>query len=318
MESVKARFVGSAVTVIILASSVGVAQAVTFQWATVDQDLSNAADVTGFGSVSYAYRISKHEVTNAQYTEFLNAVAATDPLELYNANMGSGTGGITRSGSPGAYTYSTSSGRENHPVTNVSWYDSVRFINWLHNGQGGSDTETGAYTLEGGTPIPSNGLTVTRNTKAEFFMPSEDEWYKAAYHDPATDEYFLFATSSNATPTRESPPGGNNSANYGGVVGVPTDVGAYTRSVSPFGTFDQSGNVFEWNEALIDGARMGVRGGSWNPDRGAVWLSSSRRLIGPTSGGSGLGFRVASEIPEPGTLLLVGVGIVVVMRRGGG
>ena len=82
------------------------------------------------------YRISTTEVTNAQYAEFLNAKAATDPNALYNTSMGSGFGGITRSGSSGSYSYSAIAGRENMPVNFVSFYDSLRFANWLGNGQG--------------------------------------------------------------------------------------------------------------------------------------------------------------------------------------
>lgn len=55
----------------------------------------------------------------------------------------------------------------------------TRISNWLHNGQGSGDTESGAYTLEGGTPIPTNGATVTRNGGASVFLTSEDEWYRS-------------------------------------------------------------------------------------------------------------------------------------------
>jgi formylglycine-generating enzyme required for sulfatase activity len=103
-----------------------------------------------YGDVAYVYRISKYEVTNAQYAEFLNAKAASDPLGLYNANMGSGFGGITQTGSSGGYAYSAIAGRESMPVNFVSFYDTIRFANWLNNGQGNGGTETGAYTLLGG------------------------------------------------------------------------------------------------------------------------------------------------------------------------
>ena len=140
---------------------------VTFDWATVG-DPGNACDPHGtgrcFGAVGYAYRIAKHEVTDAQYAAFLNAKAASDPLGLYNPDMAT-WGGITRSGSAGSYTYSAIPGRENAPVVLVSYFDALRFTNWLHNGQGDGDTETGAYTLLGGTPTPSNSL-VARNAGA--------------------------------------------------------------------------------------------------------------------------------------------------------
>ena len=84
----------------------------------------------------------------------------------------------------------------------VTWYDAIRFANWLHNGQGSGDTETGAYTLLGNaTPTPSNGPSITRNPGATWFLPSENEWYKAAYHNPAANSYSLYPTSSHTVPT---------------------------------------------------------------------------------------------------------------------
>ena len=163
------------------------AQAATIDWVPIGNP-NNAADTltnceaANCGSVDHAYFISRYETTNAQYAEFLNAKAATDPLGLYNASMGSDAtfGGITRSGVSGSYTYTEKAEFENKPVTYVSFYDSLRFSNWLNNGQGSASTETGAYTLLGGTATPSNGLTVTRNGGANIFLTSENEWYKAA------------------------------------------------------------------------------------------------------------------------------------------
>ena len=111
------------------------ASAVTIDWVSVG-GAGNTADTTGYGAVAQGYRISKTEVTNGQYTEFLNAKAAADPEALYNTSMGSGFGGITRSGSSGSFTYSAIAGRTDMPVNFVSFYDSLRFSNWLNNGQG--------------------------------------------------------------------------------------------------------------------------------------------------------------------------------------
>ena len=119
-------------------------------------DFGNANDaLTGnlYGGVSYAYRIGTYEVTNAQYAEFLNAKAASDPLSLYSTEWAAmPAAGITRSGVSGSYTYAVKIDMGNKPVNYVSWYDTIRFANWLDNGQGIGDTETGAYTLLGGTP----------------------------------------------------------------------------------------------------------------------------------------------------------------------
>jgi hypothetical protein len=159
-----------------------------------------------FGAVGYDYLIGTTEVTNAQYAEFLNAKAASDPLALYNTSMDiNARGGITRSGVSGSYTYTPKTNMGNKPVNFVSWYDAIRFANWLHNGQGSGDTETGAYTLLGGTPTPTNGNSITRNTGAIWFLTSEDEWYKAAYYDPTlgggSGGYWDYATQSNSAPT---------------------------------------------------------------------------------------------------------------------
>ena len=107
---------------------------VTFAWLTVS-DPGNPADTevmgdgtTGYGAVVVVYRISRYETTNAQYAEFLNAVAATDANALYNASMDSSThGGITRSGSPGSFSYSVKAGMGSKPVNFVSFWDSLRF-----------------------------------------------------------------------------------------------------------------------------------------------------------------------------------------------
>jgi formylglycine-generating enzyme required for sulfatase activity len=217
--------------------------------------------VPPFGAVPYAYEIGATEVTNAQYTAFLNAKAASDPFGLYfgdgvNFGMALFDGGITRSGSSGSYTYATRSGRENWPVNYVNFWDAARFANWLHNGQGSGDTETGAYTL---TPGGISGNNITRNAGALWAVPSEDEWYKAAYHQPASaggdsDNYWLYPTASNTAPTTAQ-------ANiFGSGINRPAPVGSYAANY--YGTFDMGGNVWEWNEAIIFAAR-GARGGNF-------------------------------------------------------
>lgn len=151
----------------------------------------NAGDAPSngtFGAVGYSYRIGRTEVTNAQYAEFINSVdpAGMNTLALYNSKMSSDAfGGITLNGAAAnGSKYEIKSGRANNPVVYVSWYDSIRFANWLHNGQGSGDTETGAYTLGTLLPFgqPLNGESIVRNEGARWWLPSENEWYKAAYH----------------------------------------------------------------------------------------------------------------------------------------
>lgn len=269
-------------------------------------NLGNSADTTGFGAVNDYYRIGTTEVTNAQYAAFLNAKAASDPLGLYNTSMENVflLGGISRSGSSGSYSYSPISGRENLPVNYVNWYDAIRFVNWLHNGQGNGDTETGAYTVLGGSVIPSNGLSIARNPGAQWFLPSHDEWYKAAYHknDGDTANYFDYPTSSDTAPTAQLPPAAGNSANYDTPSGDLNEVGAYLDSSSPYGTFDQAGNLIEWTESTSGTFRI-VRGGSYNSSSNLLLATLGPGGGSPSNGVRTVGFRVAT-VPEPSSFLL--------------
>ena len=310
------------VIAVFLAFNSGI-QAVTIDWVTVGNP-GNAADTeimidstTGYGSVSYEYQIGKYEVTAGQYTEFLNAVAATDTYGLYNSNMWSSPYGckIQQSGSSGSYSYLIASDYANRPVNYVSWYDTLRFCNWLHNGQGTGDTENGAYDM-------SLGDSVARKAGAQVWLPSEDEWYKAAYHknDGITGNYFDYSTSSDSFPSNYlvDPDPGNTATFrfFYFTIGNPyyrTEVGAHENSDSPYGTFDMTGNVLEWNEALIDSGR-GFRGGSFNSN-GEYYLNSSYRYGGdPNLDSLFCGFRVAS-VPEPASLVLLFLGGLVLRKR---
>ena len=300
----------------------GVQADVVMEWVRVG-DSGNAADTRyetpGYGSVDYTYNIGRYEVTNAQYCEFLNAVATVDdPHGLYNPDMSDGwfvMGGITRTGSPGSYQYWVRPNRGDRPVNYVSWYDALRFANWMDNGQGGGDTEDGAYDM-------SLGASVARKPGALVWLPSEDEWYKAAYYKggEVNAGYWDYPTQSDSAPTAEGPPGTdmtNGSANYGSVVGDLTDVGAYTAkpSASAYGTYDQGGNVEEWNEAeVLEGSYRyrGFCGGSLTATWESLRAGGSSGLA-PTSEYDRIGFRVA-VVPEPATLGLLALGVLVAIR----
>jgi len=306
---------------------------------------ANDTEGDGYGGVAYTYNIGKYEVTAGQYTEFLNAVAASDSYGLYNTNMDGFPPGcqITRNGTDGNYTYDFSgapSGTEadwaDRPVNYVSWGDAARFSNWLHNGQptGSQDlttTEDGSYYLVGTHPYynPDGSvgdwaglraalMEVEREPDATWVIPSEDEWYKAAYHknDGVTGNYWGYPTSSDSVPGYVNDSGnlsgtgapftegGTDPGNYatydgdGGTNGIGspyyrTAVGEWENSASPYDTFDQGGNVWEWNEAVI-GSFRGLRAGSFD---GSNFLHASDRYTGyPTTEGFDFGFRVA-EVP---------------------
>jgi len=237
----------------------------------------NAADTNGFGAISEIYRIGRFELTNQQYVEFLNAVAADDPNGLYDTVMTTSLrGGITRSGTPGSFTYAAKPNFSNKPASGFSWLDGARFCNWLHNGkpvgpQGLATTEDGAYDMS--LPIDQ----ISRKPGAKFFIPTNSEWYKAAYYDPfdpgadgsSTPDYWFYPTSSDILPTQAigdlavgdviNP--GPNVANYergvdwGGTdcnnpsvpCGNVSTIGS-AGAVSPWGAFDMGGNIYEWVE----------------------------------------------------------------------
>jgi sulfatase modifying factor 1 len=293
----------------------GIAQAnITIDTVPVG-DKGNAADtLTGYGSVAYDYNMGKYEVTAGQYTAFLNAKAVTDTYSLYNTTMSNTSygSGITRVGSPGSYTYSVASAFINRPVNYVSFWDSCRFANWLGNGQGNGSTETGAYTLTT-TGITNN--TITRNAGAKWAVTSEDEWYKAAYYKGGNTNagYWLYTTSSDTVPGKSmADTSGNNANYYTGTGAYPIDSGKYTTVVgefqnsdSPYGTFDQGGNVWEWNEAIISGVYRGLRGGSFDVHSNSLQASYRDGHGSTTAEASYMGFRV-SEVPEPSSFVALG------------
>jgi formylglycine-generating enzyme len=270
----------------------------------------NAPDPsTGFGEVDYTYNIGEYDVTSTQYTAFLNAVAKTDPYDIYNPAMAAGTidglPGIRRSGSSGSYTYSVAAGRGNYPVTEVTFWDACRFANWLDNGQptgpeGLGTTETGAYTL---TPTAISDNTVTRNPGAIWAVTSEDEWYKAAYYSPIygdTPGYWEYPTQNNTISTTQ--------ANYDEVVGNTTTVGSYPYP-SYYGTYDQGGEVWEMNESIFvynNGSFRRCRGGAFDSFNYDL-ASDNDDYISPSGASNDVGFRVV-EVPEPGSLAILAVG----------
>ncbi|MGA2064655.1 MAG: autotransporter-associated beta strand repeat-containing protein [Thermoguttaceae bacterium] len=324
---------------------------------TVKMNNSNAINdgTSGYGAVPYSYSMGTFDVTAAQYCQFLNAVAKTDPYGLYDPNMaGLNTSGqvyvsgypvacgIVRSGSSGSYTYSLATtalnssggtinlppGSANLPVNWDSWGDAARFVNWLENGQptgveGPGTTETGSYTLNGALTT-AQLFAVTRNAGAKYFIPSENEWYKAAYYKGGGTNagYWYYPTQSSTAPSYTLSTTGTNNANFNtsgtttpqsgspAVNWVLTPVGYYAGSPGPYGTYDQGGDLYNFtdtaatvsaaNETTLDEGTATVfvmRGGSFHHNIPDELAADYRYGANPDIFTHGRTFRVAAVLP---------------------
>ena len=252
-----------------------------------------------YGGVAYDFRIGTFEVSRDAITK-ANVVG----------NLGITLADMSSFGGNGA----------NRPATGTSWNEAARFVNWMNTSSGfsaaykfalqpgdmGYDANENILLWQVADP-GYNAANLFRNSNAYYFLPSEDEWYKAAYYSGSGTTYFDFATQSDTPPTEVS--GGASGAVYGQPTATgPADVDNAGGS-SFYGTRGQNGNVFEFNESAFTapnddplGARA-FRGGYWNDPE--VFLRSSFRFEdGPSFPDALGGFRVAS-VPEPSTAILM-------------
>jgi formylglycine-generating enzyme len=244
----------------------------------------NAADGTGYGAVPYEYAIGKFEVTNEEYCQFLNGAAKSDPHQLYDSRMSGNYGGIFQSGESGSYTYTISYGMGKMPVNFVTWESGARYANWLSNGGGSGDTEQGAYTFNSGQVTVPDHAALAAGDTLKWAIPTENEWYKAAYFDPSKSGgagYWSYAGKGDSAPKCNLSSDG------------PTAVGSYESSPSPWGTFDQNGNMWEYNETM-SGGKVGLRGGSFYLNDHAGYLLSGTRYDVFSAKWPNYGFRVVA------------------------
>jgi len=297
------------------------ASAVAIEWLPVGDPGHANYPLTDYGGVAYSFEIAWLEVSNAEYAGFLSAVAEqSDPNDLWNANMGTNAlGGIEREGLPGSYVYTLRPDMANKPVNYVSFWDAVRFVNWLHNDtpigiQDSTTTEDGAYTLTAQT-IADNS--VTRNPDARFGVPTRNEWIKAAYYDGNTQSYYLSPAQSQSVMNFGAPGDDDgNTCNCHRGIGVLEDGGSYALSVSPWGTYDQGGNVEEWIDFIIATDREWL-GSSYGGGEAFATVTAVTRRVNPGQEIINLGFRVVKlgsmPVPLLGPLAAIGlIGAVLV------
>lgn len=247
-----------------LVSLCGMAQAA---YVTIG-NAGNAADTTGYGAVSYTYQISATEVTIAEFTA---SGAGSDNENYWN---------------DGTRTVGTAA-----PASYVSLYEAMKYCNWLTSG----DVNLGAYQFSGGNYLSTDRASAITTYGTVYALPTEDEWYKAAYYTGN-----LWSLYANGTDTA---PGVETDSNYGGIGG--TYPGAWvvgTGTLEQNGTYDLMGNVWEWME---DSGGV-VRGGSYGSSESNL-RSSIRSLNSPASELDFIGFRVVA-VPEPASVMMISLG----------
>jgi formylglycine-generating enzyme required for sulfatase activity len=278
----------------------------------------NAADTTGSpnpaGSVGYHYNMGKYEVSR----DMVIKANAAGNLGITLADMTSFTGN-----------------GGNLPATGVSWNEAARYVNWLNTINGFSeaynfDLQPGGVGYSSNTHVQLwtsmdlgyNASNPLRNNQAKYFLPSMDEWYKAAYYDPnangGTGGYWYYPTGSDTVPTVVGGGTSPGTAIYNLPFQGPAEIDD-AGGLSPYLVMGLGGNVWEWEETEFDlvnnspSSSRGLRGGRWGSD--SLNLSKADRIyLAPSFEDVSFGFRVAS-IPEPNSAVLLTLATVGLWQR---
>jgi len=294
-----------------------------------------AAHADTFGSGGNTFTIGFVPIGNAgNANDTVNGAGPNYGAVPYNFNMSTfaiSQDQIVKATASGAISLGGGAWVGSQPAANVTWYQSAAFVNYLNTSTG----HVAAYQLDSGATTltlwssaqawQAGGENLYRNKDAYYFLPSENEYYKAAYYDPnkaGGAGYWLYATGSDAIPTAVASGTAAGTAAYNGVASQPAAVDQ-SGGLSPYGTRGQTGNVYEWQETAYDGLNdsssenRAIRGGGWF-DPESELRSSLRLDSDPTLSKlpiNILGFRVAS-VPEPSCMILMlGSGMILLARR---
>lgn len=217
------------------------------------------------------FYLAKYETTISMYVDYLNEVGSKGAG--WNQRMAdSDRCGIVRQND---HTYRVKPGRENYPITYISWYDATSFLHWC-------------------------GLR----------LPTEAEWEKA-YRGGIYLDGDDVKKRRNPMPERRYP-WDNEAPDAGGVYRCNCDgkndgfpytapVGSFDKFNSPYGASDMAGNAAEWTldwystpyHVGLDGFRV-VRGGSWMAFPSACDAVTGATQL-PLKESSIMGFRGAKE-----------------------
>jgi hypothetical protein len=272
--------------------------AFTVNFVNVDNPGNNADTVTGYGAVPYIYRIGTYEISQEAIIK-AKANGIANMSSVMNVTAGPWTG--------------------TQPAANISWYEAAAFVNWLNTSTGHQAAYSLNFNAEWNMSLWSSaeawqagGENLYRHKNAYYFLPSENEWYKAAYYNAVGANYYAYPMANGSYPAPVSGGIDSGTAVYNYAASSPAWI-TNAGGLSPYGTMGQGGNVWEWNETTFDGSNNDSS--SYRSLRGGSYLSSvslsrySRRSSDPSNELQDIGFRIVS-IPEPSTysfaLILVG------------
>lgn len=218
------------------------------------------------GSVGYEYRIASLETRTSQFVEFMNVLGSLAPdtaLIAIPSSWGAG-GSVLPDGTVRFTQFSEASGE--WPVAGISWRVAAIYTNWLHNDKAATldALNNGAYDTSTFMTDPSSPPNLldqaTRNPDAKYWIPSIDEWLKAAHYDPnkhgpGAGGWWDFpnGTDDPLTPGLPGEPGAQTSyqLNDPALNELTIPVGAYPNTLSPWSLLDVSGGATEWTETYV-------------------------------------------------------------------
>lgn len=287
--------------------------AFTIDFVTIgDPGNANDSGTTGlysspYGGVGYAFRMGTYEISEDM---------------------------IAKANTLGGLLITKDTRGVNKAATRVSWNMAARFVNWLNVSLGYAPAYNFAVQPGDGGYTGNENLvlwTVSdagydagnlyRNSNARYVLPSENEWYKAAYYSGSGTLYYDYATGSDVIPTAVASGTGSGSAVYGQSFATgPADT-TQAGGLSHYGTMGQDGNAYERLESAFTAPNdspseiRAIRGGYWEGSEFVLRASFRPSGDAPSVSDYAVGLRVAS-VPEPAaSMLMFSASLLALARR---